>query len=60
MEHSNQNRLLGSADSDGPKAVLPGGYHSRGVPGAEGAMRNRMRVLKVDDRSNRIFNRQTN
>lgn len=22
MEYSNQNRLLGSADSDGPKAVL--------------------------------------
>jgi L-ascorbate metabolism protein UlaG (beta-lactamase superfamily) len=58
MEPSNQNRLLGSADSDGPKAVLPGGYHSRGVPGEEGAMRNRMRVLKVDDRSQRIYNSQ--
>ncbi|HUE70127.1 MAG TPA: hypothetical protein VMP01_04490 [Pirellulaceae bacterium] len=58
MEHSNQNRLLGNADSDGPKAVLPGGYHSRGVPGEEGAMRNRMRVLKVDDRSQRIYNSQ--
>jgi len=58
MEDSNQNRLLGSVNSDGSKAVLPGGYHSRGVPGEEGAMRNRMRVLKVDDRSQRIFNSQ--
>lgn len=58
MEHSNQNRLPGSADSDGPKAVLPGGYHSRGVPGEEGEMRSRMRVLKVGDRSQRIYNSQ--
>ena len=58
MEHSNQNRLPGSPDSDGPQAVLPGGYHSRGVPGEEGLMRNRMRVLKVGDRSQRIYNSQ--
>ncbi len=58
MEHSNQNSLLGSADTNEPKAVLPGGYHSRGVPGEEGLMRNRMRVLKVGDRSQRVYNSQ--
>ena len=35
----------------GGATTLPGGYHSRGVPGEEGDVRKRMRVLKVGDRS---------
>ncbi len=43
------------AAKSGPPAgdapTLRGGYHSRGVPGEEGDVRKRMRVLKVGDRS---------
>ena len=43
------------AAKSGPQAgdapTLPGGYHSRGVPGEEGDARKRMRVLKVGDQS---------
>jgi len=43
------------AAKSGPPAgaapTLPGGYHSRGVPGEEGDVRKRMRVLKIGDRS---------
>jgi len=39
----------GRPASDAP--TLPGGYHSRGVPGEEGDVRKRMRVLKVGDKS---------
>jgi len=35
----------------GEAPTLPGGYHSRGVPGEEGDVRKRMRVLKVGDQS---------
>jgi len=41
----------GSGEPDGAASTLPGGYHSRGVPGEEGDVRKRMRVLKIGDRS---------
>jgi hypothetical protein len=59
MQHSNQSHEPRAADSELPKgdaATYPGGYHSRGVPGEEGDVRKRMRVLKVGDRSQRINN----
>ena len=37
-----------------PPATVPGGYHSRGVPGEEGAMRPRMRVFREDDSGKRV------
>jgi len=40
-----------SGPLDGAAPTLPGGYHSRGVPGEEGDVRKRMRVLKVGDKS---------
>jgi hypothetical protein len=53
-EKDTQPRTAGSEGPSGEPATVPGGYHSRGVPGEEGEMRNRMRVLKVGDRSQRI------
>jgi len=44
-------KKTGSGEPDGAAPTLPGGYHSRGVPGEEGDVRKRMRVLKVGDRS---------
>lgn len=40
-----------SGTTPGEAPILKGGYHSRGVPGEEGDVRKRMRVLKVGDRS---------
>jgi len=44
-----------SSQPEGGAPVLRGGYHSRGVPGEEGDVRKRMRVLKIGDRSQRIY-----
>lgn len=38
----------------GHPATVPGGYHSRGVPGEEAVMRRQMRVLQVDDPTKRV------
>jgi len=57
MEHSDQLQQPNAVDSERPNGeapLHPGGYHSRGVPGEEGELRNQMRVLKVGDRSPRI------
>ena len=57
MDQSDQSHQPPAADSERPKGEAvshPGGYHSRGVPGEEGEVRRRMRVLKVGDRSQRI------
>jgi len=35
-------------------ATVPGGYHSRGVPGEEAVMRPQMRVLKVSEPGKRV------
>lgn len=59
MKPSDQRSKLPSAESSQPEGgapVLRGGYHSRGVPGEEGDVRKHMRVLKVGDRSQRIYN----
>ena len=53
-EHDTQPRTADSQGPSGEPATVPGGYHSRGVPGEEGDLRKRMRVLKVGDRSQRI------
>lgn len=44
-----------SSQPEGGAPVLRGGYHSRGVPGEEGDVRKHMRVLKIGDRSQRIY-----
>ena len=57
MEHRDQSYQPHAAEAgwpEGQATTLPGGYQSRGVPGEEGEVRNRMRVLKVGDRSQRI------
>jgi len=57
MKSSDQQSNLSAAEPSQPERgapVQPGGYHSRGVPGEEGDVRKRMRVLKVGDRSQRI------
>ncbi|HUG91043.1 MAG TPA: hypothetical protein VML55_09430 [Planctomycetaceae bacterium] len=57
MEHSDQSHQPRAADSGRPEGEAPsypGGYHSRGVPGEEGDVRRRRRVLKVGERSQRI------
>jgi hypothetical protein len=54
MDYPHQGHDLPNGDSGLQKASLRGGYHSRGVPGEEGEVRKRMRVLKVGDRSQRI------
>ncbi len=57
MTHPEHNTQPRTADSQGPSsepATVPGGYHSRGVPGEEGDVRKRMRLLKVGNRSQRI------
>ena len=57
MNHTDHDMQPHTTDSQGPSgepATVPGGYHSRGVPGEEGDVRNRMRLLKVGDRSQRI------
>ncbi len=57
MNHPEHDPQPRTADSEGPSrepATVAGGYHSRGVPGEEGDVRKRMRVLKVGDRSQRI------
>jgi len=57
MKPSDQSQKPQAAESgrtDGAAPTFPGGYHSRGVPGEEGDVRKRMRVLKVGDRSERI------
>jgi len=55
MKPSDERPQPHAADSVGSEAPSrSGGYHSRGVPGEEGEMRKRMRVLKVGDRSQRI------
>ncbi len=53
-EHDTQPRTAGSEAPSGEPATVPGGYHSWGVPGEEGDVRKRMRVLKVGDRGQRI------
>ena len=47
--------LSAASQPEGGAPVLRGGYHSRGVPGEEGDVRRRMRVLKIGDRSQRIY-----
>jgi len=59
MKPSDQRSKLPAAEPSQPEGEAPsrpGGYHSRGVPGEEGDVRKRMRVLKVGDRSQRINN----
>lgn len=58
MDKSVQNDAPRVAAAGRPQATLPGGFHSRGVPGEEGAVRNRMHVIKVGDRSQRINSSQ--
>jgi len=59
MKPSNQQSKPPAAESGRSEVEAPsrpGGCHSRGVPGEEGEVRKRMRVLKVGDRSQRIYN----
>ena len=53
-DQSHQPHAAESGRTDGTAPTFPGGYHSRGVPGEEGDVRKRMRVLKIGDRSQRI------
>jgi len=53
-EPDTQPRTAGSEGPSGEPATVPGGYHSRGVPGEEGDVRKRMRLLKVGDRSQQV------
>lgn len=38
----------------GVPTAVPGGYHSRGVPGEEAAMRRQMRVLRANEPGKRV------
>ncbi len=53
-EPDTQPHTAGSEGSSGEPATVPGAYHSRGVPGEEGDVRHRMRLLKVGDRSQQV------
>jgi hypothetical protein len=54
QDQSHKPHAAEAGRPEGQAPTRPGGYHSRGVPGEEGEARNRMRVLKVGDRSQRV------
>ncbi len=53
-ENDTQPRTADSESPSGEPATVPGGYHSRGVPGEEGEVRKRMRLLKIGDVNQQI------